>query len=273
MEQFRKAVVEAASFIESQIEPRPEIGIVLGTGLGGIVDSMDRSFTAPYDSIPNFPVSTVESHRGRLVFGNWAGKPVMVMQGRFHLYEGYTSRQISFPIRVMQALGVRALIVSGAAGGLDPRFESGDLMLIADHINFTGHNPLVGPNVDEWGARFTDMTEPYSLRLRKIARATALSERILLHTGVYAGVLGPSLETAAETRFLRLAGADAVGMSITMEAITANHAGMEVLGFCAITNVNLPDCYKPSPIAEIIATAEKSGAVLTRLMEKILPQI
>jgi len=267
MEGFRRNVVEAAAYIRSHIDLTPRIGLVLGTGLGGAVECIEPSAAISYQDIPHYPVSTVEGHEGRLVCGRWMGQPVMVMQGRFHLYEGYSPRQISFPIRVMKALGTEILIVCSAAGGLNPLFEAGNLMIVSDHINLTGHNPLIGPNADEWGPRFPDMTEPYSRRLQALARDAAVKERVPMQRGVYVGVLGPSLETAAETRLLKAAGADAVGMSMVMEVITAVHAGIEVLGIAVITNVNLPDHYQPAILEEIIATAEKAGTALTRLLE------
>ncbi len=270
MELFQKCVEEATAFIGSRLESRPDIAVVLGTGLGGVADAMEKPVSLPYGTIPHFPVSTVQSHHGCLLCGRWAGKSILALQGRFHLYEGYTPLQISFPIRVLASLGVKTLILSNAAGGLDPRFRPGDLMLVNDHINMTGQNPLVGPNVDKWGPRFPDMTEPYSKRLRDLALETALSERIRLHQGVFAGVLGPNLETAAETRFLRRIGADAVGMSVIMEAITAVHAGLELLGISVISNVNLPDHYVPAPLEQIIATAEAAGPELMRLLAGIL---
>jgi purine-nucleoside phosphorylase len=273
MEDFKRKVEEAATFIRPYLEGEPGIGLVLGTGLGGIVEALDRSAALAYETIPHYPVSTVQSHRGRLVLGRWAGKPLIVMQGRIHLYEGYSPLEVSFPVRVLRALGVRVLILSNAAGGLNPSFQPGDLMLVSDHINLTGCNPLAGPNLDEWGPRFPDMTEPYSRSLQELALATALSEGIRLHRGVYVGVTGPSLETAAETRFLRAAGADAVGMSLIAEAITAVHAGMQTLAISAISNVNLPDCYEPAPIEQIIATAGRAGVVLTLLLEKIVEKI
>jgi purine-nucleoside phosphorylase len=208
-----------------------------------------------------------------LVYGKWGGKSVISMQGRFHLYEGYTPQQISFPIRVMKALGVRTLIVSAASGGLNPQFRAGELMLITDHINLTGHNPLRGPNVDEWGPRFPDMAEPYRRRLLDLAVKTAVDERLPLHRGVYVGVLGPSLETAAETRFLRALGADAVGMSVIMEVITAVHCDMAVLGVAVITNVNLPDCYQAAVLEDIVATAEQAGPKLMRMVAKLLERL
>jgi purine-nucleoside phosphorylase len=273
MELFRTRVEEAADFIGSRLETRPGVAIVLGTGLGAVADAMEPSAAIPYGTIPHFPVSTAPSHHGRLLHGAWAGKSILAMQGRFHLYEGYTPLQIAFPIRVLAALGVKTLILSSAAGGLDPRFRPGDLMLLRDHINLTGQNPLVGPNVDEWGPRFPDMTQPYSLRLRELALETAVSERIPLHQGVFAGVLGPSLETAAETRFLRQIGADAVGMSVVMEAVAAVHAGLELLGISVVSNVNLPDCYEPAPIEQIIATVDAAGPKFVRLLASILARL
>lgn len=273
MQLFRTEVETAARFIRSRLDSEPRIALILGTGLGGVADAMKKSAIIPYAEIPHFPISTVQSHHGRLLCGEWGGKSILAMQGRFHLYEGYTPRQISFPIRVLAALGVRTLILSNAAGGLDPRFRPGDLMLIIDHINLTGQNPLVGPNVDEWGPRFPDMTEPYNRSLRELALETALSERILLHQGVFVGVTGPNLETAAETRFLKQIGADAVGMSVIMENITAVHAGLRVLGISVISNVNLPDYYQPVPLDLVISTAEGAGPKLMHLLEKLLERM
>ncbi len=273
MEAFRKQVEEATAFIQSKLEIRPKIGLILGTGLGGVAEAMENVAVIPYDAIPHFPVSTVPSHESRLICGKWSKKPVIAMQGRFHLYEGYSPGQITFPIRVMKALGVSTLIISAAAGGLNSQFRAGDLMLITDHINMTGHNPLRGPNLDEWGPRFPDMVEPYNKKLQDVAAKTALSERLSLHKGVYVGVLGPSLETAAETRFLRAIGADAVGMSVIMEVIAAVHCGLDVIGFAVITNVNLPDCYQPAVLEQIVATAEKAGPKLMHLVAKLLEQL
>ena len=272
MIEFKTRVEEAAGSIKAFLTCEPAAGLILGTGLGGIVDGIDEAVSIPYRDIPHHPVCTAPGHQGQMVCGKWAGKPVVAMDGRFHLYEGYSPRLISFPIRVLRALGAKMLLVSNAAGGLNPNFQAGDLMVITDHINFTGQNPLVGPNVDEWGLRFPDMAEPYSRRLIELAEKTALDEGICLRRGVYAGVLGPCLETAAETRFLRTSGADAVGMSTIMEVITAVHAGMEVMAISVITNVNLPDCYKPGEIEEIMKTAIGSGKILSTLFEKILKQ-
>lgn len=270
MEAFRRQIEEATSFLTSKLKTRPEVGLILGTGLGGVVDALEVDAVIPYEEIPHFPVSTAVSHEGRMVCGKWREKPVCSMQGRFHLFEGYTPRQISVPIRVMKALGVRTLITSAAAGGLNPLFRAGELMLITDHINLTGHNPLRGPNVDAWGPRFPDMVAPYPQRLQELAIQAALDEKLPLHRGVYVGVLGPSLETAAETRFLRAIGADAVGMSVIMEVITAVHCGIAVMGVAVITNVNLPDCYQPAVLEDIIVTAEQAGPKLMQLVGRVL---
>jgi purine-nucleoside phosphorylase len=272
MIELKTRVEEAAHAIKPFLTSEPAAGLILGTGLGGIVGRIDDAVPIPYRKIPHHPVCTAPGHQGQMVCGKLAGKPVVAMDGRFHLYEGYSPRMISFPIRVLRALGAQMLLVSNAAGGLNPNFRAGDLMVITDHLNFTGKNPLIGPNVDEWGLRFPNMVEPYSRRLIELAEKTALKDGIRLQKGVYAGVLGPCLETAAETRFLRASGADAVGMSTIMEVITAVHAGMEVMAISVITNINLPDCYKPGVIEEIIATATSSGKILSRLFERILQQ-
>jgi purine-nucleoside phosphorylase len=270
MEHFKRKVEEAAAFVRERLAAQPGIGLVLGTGLGEIADAMEERTVLAYGDIPHYPVSTAPSHHGRLVSGRWAGKAVVAMQGRFHLYEGYSPLEISFPIRVLKEIGVKALILSNAVGGLDPSFEVGDLMLVSDHINLTGCNPLVGPNVDAWGPRFPDMAKPYSLRLRRLALETSRAEKIRLREGVFAGLCGPSLETAAETRFLRTIGADAVGMSLVMEAITAVHAGIELAAISVITNVNLPDDYKPAFLDEIVTVAEKAGKTLALLLERMI---
>jgi purine-nucleoside phosphorylase len=273
MVESRGKVEEAAKSVKLRLEGEPRVGLILGTGLGGIVENMRKAVAVPYASIPHYPACTAPSHHGRLVYGIWAGKPVIAMDGRFHLYEGFSPQQIAFPIRVLRALGIKTLLISNAAGGLNPNFNAGDLMVITDHINLTGHNPLIGPNVDDWGLRFPDMVEPYSRRLMDLTEKTALKLGIQLRRGVYAGVLGPSLETAAETRFLRMSGADAVGMSTIMEVLTAVHAGMEILAVSAITNINLPDCYKPAVLDEIIETAAASGIILGSLFEKVLEDL
>ncbi|MDA8308243.1 MAG: purine-nucleoside phosphorylase [Deltaproteobacteria bacterium] len=272
MTEIKRKVEEAADSIRPHLKGEQAIGLVLGTGLGGIVDAIEKGVAIPYGDIPHHPVCTAPGHQGRMILGKWAGRSVIALDGRFHLYEGFTPKTISFPIRVLRALGTKMLVISNAAGGLNPNFQAGDLMVISDHINFTGQNPLVGPNEDDWGVRFPDMTEPYNKGLVDLTEKTALKQGIKLHRGVYAAVIGPSLETAAETRFLRIAGADAVGMSTIMEVITAVHAGMDVLAVSVITNVNLPDAYKPAVIEDIIQTAASSGRTLGRLFEKVLEQ-
>lgn len=266
-------VNEGVAFLRDHVRVQPEVGIVLGTGLSRLGDRIEAAAVFPYQEVPHFPVSTVAGHRGRLVFGSLAGKAVMALQGRFHFYEGYDPKEITFPIRVMAAMGVRTLVISNAAGGLNPLFRPGDLMLIRDHINLTGQNPLRGENVENWGPRFPDMTEPYSRRLVDLAEQVALELGLKVHQGVYVGVTGPSMETAAETRFLRLMGADAVGMSTILEVIAAVHAGLRVLGVSVITNVNLPDNYQPAPIEKVIATAESAEPRLERLMTELLKRM
>lgn len=273
MESFRKQADVAAAFIRSRLAFEPEIGLILGTGLGGVADSMETSVELPYADIPHFPVSTAPAHRGRLLCGSWAGRKVLVMQGRLHLYEGYSPGEVSFPVRVMALLGIRTLIVSNAAGAINPDFRAGDLMLIRDHINLTGRNPLTGPNVDEWGPRFPDMTRPYDGEFRKIAKESATSLNIPLREGVYVGLTGPSLETPAEIRFLGNIGADAVGMSLIMEVITAVHAGLRILAVSAITNENNPDIPEPVSVEEIVACAEEAGPRLMTLLEKVIPRM
>lgn len=263
-------VQESVAFLENKTELQPQIGIVLGTGLGDLADKIQAAAVIPYEEIPHFPVSTVSSHMGRLIIGSLGGKKVMALQGRFHYYEGYDPKEITFPIRVMAAMGVETLLISNAAGGLNLTFEAGDLVLIRDHINLTGQNPLRGENADEWGPRFPDMTGPYSQELVEMAERAAKDLGIKVHQGVYVGVTGPSMETAAETRFLRLIGADTVGMSTIPEVIVAVHAGLRVLGMSVVTNVNDPDDYQPAPIEQVIATAKGAEPRLVKLVEEIL---
>ena len=263
-------VKESVAFLENKTEIRPQIGIVLGTGLGGLADKIQAAVVIPYEEIPHFPVSTVSSHMGRLIVGSLGGKQVLALQGRFHYYEGYNPKEITFPIRVMAVMGIDTLFISNAAGGLNLTFEAGDLVLIRDHINLTGQNPLIGENADEWGPRFPDMTEPYSKELIELAERAAKDLGIKVHQGVYVGVTGPSMETAAETHFLRLIGADTVGMSTISEVIVAVHAGLRVFGMSVVTNVNDPDDYQPAPIEQVIATAEGAEPRLVKLVEEIL---
>jgi len=270
---FLEKIEEARQYIVGKTKTTPRIGILLGTGLGGLVDRINIKASIPYDGIPNFPRSTVESHMGNLVIGSLAEREVVVMQGRFHYYEGYSMQQVTFPIRVMNALGVGVLIISNAAGGLNPQFNPGDIMIITDHINLTGDNPLIGPNIDTLGPRFPDMSQPYTKNLVSLTEKVALEEKIHLQKGVYVGLMGPSLETAAETRFLRMIGADAVGMSTVPEVIVAVHSGMKVLGLSVISNLNFPDNLKPHSLEEIIAVANNAAPRLVKLIERVVQEV
>ena len=247
--------------------------MITGTGLAQLTDTMDIDQNIPYEQIPHFPKSTVAGHAGILVSGTIAGNPILAMQGRFHIYEGYTIYEITFPVRVMANLGVRYLLISSAAGGLNPHFKPGELMLVTDHINLTGNNPLIGRNLEESGSTFIDMTAAYDKDLIALAREKALREGIHLNQGVYVGITGPSLETPAETRFLRTIGADAVGMSTVNEVIEAVHSGLKVLAIVVITNTNLPDCMKAASIEEVIANARKASLALTRLLTGIIKDL
>ncbi len=265
-----REIKETVAFLSSLMKKKPELGISTGTGLGTITERIDADFRIPFEEIPHFPTSTVEGHYGNLVGGTIAGKYVLALEGRFHLYEGYSAKEVTFPVRVMAMLGAKYLLISSATGGLNPLFERGDLMLVTDHINLKGVNPLVGPNLDDFGPRFPDMTRVYDPQLIRLARKTALDQKIPLREGVYVGVLGPNLETPAETRFLRMIGADVVGMSTVSQAIVGVHCGMKILGIVVITNMNLPDCMEETSIDSVIATANTAGPVLTDLWERII---
>jgi purine-nucleoside phosphorylase len=251
----------------------PEVAVILGTGLGGLAREIDLDAAIPYGEIPGFPLSTVESHEGRLLLGMLGGKRVVAMQGRFHRYEGYTLQQVTFPVRVMRALGAGVLVVSNACGGMHPLWRPGELVLIADHINLLGDNPLVGLNDESLGPRFPDMSRAYDPKLRALAREAARDLRIVLHEGVYVAVTGPNLETAAEYRFLRAIGADVVGMSTVPEVIVAVHGGMRVLGVSIITDACLPDALEPASVEAIIATAARAEPELTRLIRTVLERL
>lgn len=270
---LKEDIKKAVDFIRTKTSVQPEIGIILGTGLGTLAESITVENKISYKDIPLFPISTVESHAGNLLFGNVSGKKVVAMQGRFHYYEGYSMQQITFPVRVMKELGIKILIVSNACGGLNPQFKSGDLMVITDHINFLGNNPLIGSNDENIGPRFPDMYNCYDKELVNLAEQSALELGIRLHKGVYVSVPGPNLETAAEYRFLRLMGADVVGMSTVPEVIVARHQGTEVLGFSLITDMGLPDALKPTSLEEIIATATKSEPLLKKILMKVVEKI
>lgn len=273
VEQFRKKRDEAVNYIQTATQVKPEYLIILGTGLGQLTDDIDIVDTISYDKIPHFPVSTVESHAGRLIFGKLGGKDIMAMQGRFHYYEGYSMQQIGFPIRVAKALGAHTLFVSNACGGLNTNFRRGDVMLINDHINFLADNPLIGPNDDELGPRFPDMSEPYTKRLLDIAETVALENAIKLHEGVYLSVSGPMLETRAEYRYMRLLGADTVGMSTVPEVITAVHMGMEVLGISAITDECFPDALQPVNMEHVLEGASIAEPKMTKIITGVLERL
>jgi purine-nucleoside phosphorylase len=270
MEDFEKKVTQAADFVRVKIDHRPNIGLVMGTGLGEGAGAVGEAAAIDYKEIPGFPVSTVPTHKGRLVSGCIKGKPVLVMQGRFHYYEGYSMKEVTFPVRVMQLLGVKTLIVSNASGGINPSFHPGDVMIIADHINLTGGNPLIGPNKDDWGPRFPDMTQVYDPKLMAMAERAARGRGVEIQKGVYAGLSGPSLETRAEIRFLKTIGADAVGLSTIPEVIAAVHGGMDILGFSVITNMNLPDNPTPCRVDEIIATAQRATPRLQGIISDVI---
>ena len=266
MTELKQRIQEAAAAIRANADNNPAIAIVLGTGLGALADRIDVIARVPYAEIPHFPTSTVDTHAGELILGTLEGRQVVALSGRFHAYEGYTLQQVTFPIRVARELGVHTLVVSNAAGGMNPNFRSGDLMLITDHINFMGDNPLIGPNDDSVGPRFPDMCEPYTAALCDLAETVALEKGIKLQRGVYLAVTGPALETRAEYRFMRLIGADAVGMSTVPEVMVAVHAGLKVLGFSAITDECFPDALEPVNIEKIIATAMAAEPVLSDLV-------
>lgn len=266
-------IKETLSVIRKKTNDDYPVGIILGTGLGGLVKEINIEHQIDYGELPHFPLSTVESHHGRLIFGTINGKKVVAMQGRFHFYEGYTMQQITFPVRVMKFLGVKTLLVSNACGGMNPEYRKGDLMLMTDHINLLGDNPLIGKNEDELGPRFPDMSEPYSRELIDLARKVALENQIEIHEGIYIAVSGPNLETKAEYRFLRATGADVVGMSTVPENIVANHMGMKVLGISIITDECFPDSLQPVDVSEIISTAMKAEPKMTLIMKEVIKRL
>ncbi|MGQ0640321.1 MAG: purine-nucleoside phosphorylase [Gemmatimonadaceae bacterium] len=266
-------VETSANAVRSRSSAVPDVAIILGTGLGGVADRIESPVVIEYRDIPYFPLSTVESHAGRLLCGHLGGKNVVAMQGRFHRYEGYTLQQASFPVRVLRALGARTLIVSNVSGGMQPTWSAGDLMLLSDHINLLGDNPLVGPNDDRLGPRFPDMSAPYDATLQELARQVAREQRITLREGVYLALSGPSLETRAEYRMLRTFGADVVGMSTVPEVIVAVHGGMRVLGLSIITDMCIPDTLEPVDVARIIATAGVAEPKLTALVTGVIERL
>ncbi|MEK8127487.1 purine-nucleoside phosphorylase [Paenibacillus filicis] len=266
-------IKKAAAFIKGKYPAKPEIALILGSGLGILADLVENAVTIPYEDIPNFPVSTVEGHAGELLLGTVGGRHVLLMKGRFHIYEGYGVDTVSFPVRVMKELGVEKLLVTNAAGGVNTEYKPGDLMVIRDHINFTFRNPLIGPNLSELGVRFPDMSEAYSRRLREVAHRVAAEQGLTLQEGVYIGLLGPSYETPAEIRMVRTLGADAVGMSTVSEVLVARHAGIEVLGFSCISNMAAGILDQPLSHEEVMETTDRVKQTFLKLILGIIPQM
>jgi purine-nucleoside phosphorylase len=269
----RAQLREAVAYVRARCDAAPQVGLILGTGLGAVAAAIEVEHAISYDEIPYMPPSTVESHAGRLLFGTLAGCPVVAMQGRYHHYEGYTLQQVTLPVRLLHALGARTLVLSNAAGGMNPLWQAGDLVMLSDHINLMGGNPLVGANLDELGPRFPDMSVPYDEALQALAAETALDLGIRLQRGVYVAVTGPNLETRAEYRMLRALGADLVGMSTVPEVIVARHMDMRVLALSVVTDVCLPDALEPTDIDTIIGIAAQAEPVLARLVTAVLQRL
>lgn len=269
----RERIEACAQAVRARFNKPVDAAIILGTGLGALADEIQVEAIIDYSDLPNFPLSTVESHKGRLLCGTLSGRTVVAMQGRFHRYEGYSLQQVTFPVRVLRALGAETLIVSNACGGMHPLWSAGDLMLIADHINLLGDNPLIGPNDDALGPRFPDMSEPYDSALRVIAREVAVANGITLREGIYAAVQGPNLETRAEYRFLRAVGADVVGMSTVPEVIVARHGGMRVLGLSIITDQCLPDALESASLEQIIKVARNAEPKLSAVVKGVVARL
>lgn len=271
MATYREQVEEAVTFLQVRLKRMPEVIIQLGTGLSDLVLAMEDAVSLTYGEIPHFPRSTVASHAGKVAFGRLGGKEVAVLQGRFHYYEGYSTLQVTFPIRVLSLLGARLAIITNASGGLNSAFRPGSMMVIADHINFLPENPLRGPNVEEWGERFPDLSCPYDPAMRKEVLAAAAAEGIEdIREGTYVCIPGPSLETPAETRYLKMIGADAVGMSSVPEVIVAIHAGLRVVGISVVANVNDPDNFQPILLDDIISAAAQAGPRLGKMLHSFL---
>ncbi|MDY6896275.1 MAG: purine-nucleoside phosphorylase [Thermotogota bacterium] len=270
IEQYVSKVREAAKYIQEKTMKKPRIAIVLGSGLGKISQNLEEALSIPYSDIPNFPSSTAPGHKGELLIGSLKGKDTLLMNGRFHYYEGYTMKEVTFPIRVMQELGIENLILTNAAGTLNPDFEVGVPCIITDHINFFGDNPLIGPNFDDWGPRFPDMTEVYSKSLVQEAFKSAKKLNIKVYSGVYLGLSGPTFETPAEMAMMRNFGADLVGMSTVPEAIVAKHAGMEILGITAITDKAVPEQLKEVSAEEVLKIAEKTGQSIADIIMDLI---
>lgn len=273
LQEYISDVGEAVEEIRKRVKNLPDLAIILGTGLDKLADIIEVDESIPYASVPHFPQSTVSSHVGELVFGTVESRPVIAMRGRMHLYEGYSAWEVTFPIRVLSELGVRTLVLSNACGGMNPDYRAGDLMLIADHINLMGQNPLEGPNNDEWGPRFPDMSDPYTSSLRELANVVAVESGISIHEGVYLAVVGPNLETRAEYRMLRRMGGDVVGMSTVPEVLVANHMNMSVLAFSVITDECFPDVLQPVSLEDVLTAAAKASPPLIELLRKLIPRI
>ena len=271
--EYVRQIEEAAAAVRARTQIRPGAGVILGTGLGDFADALDLETVVPFAEIPHFPVSTVESHAGELHLGRLAGRPVVVMKGRVHYYEGYSMREVAFPVRVLKALGCATLVITNAAGGMNPDMPPGAIVVTTDHINLMGDNPLIGPNDDELGPRFPDMSEPYSRALIALAEQAALDLGIPLQRGVFAAVPGPNLETPAEYRFLRWIGADVVGMSLVPEDLAAVHGGQRVLALNVVTDACLPDALKPASIPEILAVAGRTAPTLIRLVTEVIRRL
>ncbi|MCM3788340.1 purine-nucleoside phosphorylase [Domibacillus indicus] len=266
-------IEEAAGFLKEKLNVTPEIGLILGSGLGVLADEVENAVSIPYETIPHFPVSTVEGHAGELVIGTLSGKTVAAMKGRFHYYEGYSFQEVTFPVRVMKALGIETIIVTNAAGGVNESFEPGDLMLISDHLNLMGGNPLIGKNDSRLGVRFPDMSVAYSRELRELAKKAAEQIGLNVREGVYAGNTGPVYETPAEVRMARVLGADAVGMSTVPEVIAARHSGMNVLGISCISNMAAGILDQPLAHDEVIETTEKVRAEFLAYVKEIVQSL
>jgi purine-nucleoside phosphorylase len=266
-------IKETVAFIKSKTEFQPEIGIVLGTGLGGLVSEIDIEFKLDYEDIPNFPVSTVESHKGELIFGIIGGKKVIAMRGRFHFYEGYSLQECTFPIRVFHLLGVKNLLISNASGGVNPDFEVGEIMIINDHINFFPGNPLIGPNLDELGPRFPDMSDVYDQEMIDLAIQVAEDYKIKVSQGVYFGLTGPTLETPAEYKMVRVLGADTVGMSTVPEVIVARHMDMKVFGVSIVTDLGVPGKIKKTSLEDVVEVANRQEPKMTKIMKELINRI
>ncbi|MCX6089719.1 MAG: purine-nucleoside phosphorylase [Candidatus Atribacteria bacterium] len=273
MENLRSKIQESVRFIQDRIDFQPEVGIILGTGLGALVDDVECDRVIPYQDIPHFPISTVESHHGNLILGELSGKKVMVMQGRFHYYEGYSLVTVTFPVRVMKGMGINTLVVSNAAGGMNRNMKRGDLMIIADHINLMGNNPLIGPNDPELGPRFPDMMKVYDPELRELALTIATEKGMRIHQGTYVVLAGPNFETPAEYRFLIAIGADAVGMSTVPEVIVARHSGMRVFGVSCITDLAVDGVIEEVSEQIVIQAANEAEPKLTMLIRELVGRL